>query len=76
MQENEEQTSRHFMEQIKLDESAWTSKPEGVPIRKTIIKALSQGNFLFYQDLVNVIISWLQMCLYIYYLENPFWIAD
>ena len=58
------------MEPITIDDSWWQRKEASVPIRKIIIKKVTQSNFVFFQDHVNLFMSWLNVIIYIYHLMN------
>lgn len=58
------------MEPTRIDEAEWLKKEATLPIRQAIVKKVNECNFLFYQDLLNSIVSWIAVALYIYYTEN------
>lgn len=63
---NEEGQTRNFMSQLKLDDSIWQQKAASVPLRKALFKAVNESNFLFYQDFLNNLVSWITLSLYIF----------
>ena len=66
----------YFMEPTRIDEAEWHKKEATLPIRQAIVKKVSECNFLFYQDFLNNIVSWIAVILYIYYTENIVSVVD
>ena len=58
------------MEPTRIDSSGWNKKEDRMPLRKILVKAAIDGNFIFYQDIINCVISWVNLIIYIYYLNN------
>ena len=61
---------KYFMSPIVIDESQWVKKEATVPFRKKLVRQVSETNFVLYQDILNNIVNWIVVFLYIYYLEN------
>ena len=55
----------YFMKPIEIDESEWTKKEASVPFRKKLVRQVSGTNFFLYQDLLNNLVNWLVLFIYI-----------
>ena len=60
----------YFMKPIEIDESEWTKKEASVPFRKKLVRQVSGTNFFLYQDLLNNLVNWLVLFIYIQYLSD------
>ena len=55
---------------VTLDESEWTKKEASVPFRKKLVRQVNGTNFFLYQDLLNNLINWIVVFIYIQYLQD------
>lgn len=62
----EDERQRSFMLPLRIDSSEWNKKIVSVPLRKMLVAKISDSNFLFYQDLLNLLVSWLTCGLFVY----------
>ena len=60
----------YFMKPIEIDKSEWTKKEASVPFRKKLVRQVSGTNFFLYQDLLNNLVNWLVLFIYIQYLSD------
>lgn len=51
---------------LLIDSSEWNKKVVNVPLRKMLVSKINDSTFLFYQDLLNLLVSWLTVGLFVY----------
>lgn len=54
------------MQPLRIDSSEWNKKVASVPLRKMLVAKISDSKFIFYQDLLNLLVSWVTVGLFIY----------
>ena len=54
------------MQPLRIDSSEWNKKVVSVPLRKMLVSKINDSNFLFYQDLLNFLVNWITVALFVY----------
>ena len=66
----DEERQRNFMQPLRIDSSEWNKKVVSVPLRKILVQKVSDNNFVFYQDWINFLVSWITVGMFIYQQNN------